>query len=363
MTARHHIDELQSLRGVAVLIVVVSHMSSVYLLPEPLRIAIDFVFNAHASIIVFFVLSGFVLTRSLLRRGIAWPNVFGFYVARLFRLLPALWVASAVSAVFLLCYPQLKMHPTVTLWFWLYLHPFPSWLQLALAAVAVDKSLIMPVWTVFIEFMGSAILPIMVAVALNRRRLFVWAVIATGVAAYLLAYAPHRLNSLVYLFDFALGVWLGSRDWKWFSLRPLRKVFCSALILIFFRFLWFSIRNRHLMPLYGYDDPIPMLVESIASFFLIGALVSEHGRVPFLRARWIVWVGDVSYSLYLVHFPVAILTAKLLSRWFTDQTRAVVATAFLMPIGLLTSFALAFAKYRYVEVPSIALGKKAAQNL
>ncbi len=180
MDARHHIDELQSLRGVAALIVAVSHMSSIYSLPPVVRITIDAICNAHAAIIVFFVLSGYVLTGSLLRRGLSWPSVKGFYGGRLFRLLPALWFASAVSALFLFLYPQQMIHPAITNWFMLYLPPFPRGPELILAALAIDRSLIMPVWTIFIELMGSAIMPLLVAISLVKTRLFAWILFAIG---------------------------------------------------------------------------------------------------------------------------------------------------------------------------------------
>ena len=105
LDARRHIDELQSLRGIAALIVAISHTSSIYALPSAARIAIDAVCNAHAWLIVFFVLSGYVLTGSLQRRGLSWKSVEGFYIGRLFRLFPALWVASAIAALFLFLFP------------------------------------------------------------------------------------------------------------------------------------------------------------------------------------------------------------------------------------------------------------------
>jgi peptidoglycan/LPS O-acetylase OafA/YrhL len=363
LDARRHIDELQSLRGVAALIVAVSHMSSIYLLPPVARIAIDAVCNAHASIIVFFVLSGYVLTGSLLRRGLSWSSVKGFYVARLFRLFPALWVASAVSALFLFLYPQRMIHPAITNWFVLYLPAFPPERDLILAALAIDRSLIMPVWTIFIELMGSAIMPLLVALSLVKTRLYGWILFGMGVAAYTLVYAPHRLDSLVYMFDFALGTWLASRDWKLFSVKSLPLIFAAALTLIFFRFVWFAIRTGHAMPLYfGYGDPLAMLVEGIAAFFLIGALASEHGRVRLLRSPWAIWLGNISYSLYLIHFPVAILVAKILSRVFSDGTSATTATAVLMTSGLAISFSLAFLIYRFIEIPSIAFGKRVSRR-
>jgi hypothetical protein len=57
LDARHHMDELQSLRGMAALIVAVSHTSSIYAIPSLMRITIDAACNAHASIVVFCVRS------------------------------------------------------------------------------------------------------------------------------------------------------------------------------------------------------------------------------------------------------------------------------------------------------------------
>jgi peptidoglycan/LPS O-acetylase OafA/YrhL len=359
LDARRHIDELQSLRGVAALIVAVSHMSSIYLLPPGAQIAVDAVCNAHASIVVFFVLSGYVLTGSLLRRGLSWSSVKGFYVTRLFRLFPALWVASAVSALFLILYPQQVIHPAITNWFILYLPKFPSATALLLAALAIDRSLIMPVWTIFIELMGSAIMPLLVAISLVKSRLYGWLLLGLGLASYALVLAPHRLDSLVYMFDFALGTWLASRDWKLFSAKPLPIVLAAALTVIFFRFVWFAVLTGRPVPLsFGYADPLPMLVEGIAAFFLIGALASEHGRVRLLRSRWAIGLGNISYSLYLIHFPVAILLAKILSRKFSGGTSAVTATAVLITSGLALSLTLAVLIYRFIEIPSIAFGKR-----
>jgi peptidoglycan/LPS O-acetylase OafA/YrhL len=359
LDARPHIDELQSLRGIAALVVAVSHLSSIYLLPPTARIAIDAVCNAHACIIVFFVLSGYVLTGSLVRRGLSWQSVRSFYVSRLFRLFPALWVASAISALFLLLYPRLTIHPALSFWFYLFLHPFPSRAQLILAALAIDKSLIMPVWTIFIELIGSTIMPILVGIALTRARLFSYIVLGMLLAGYLVAHAPHRLDSLSYMSDFALGVWLATRRWPFFAGKSLPTLLGATVTLIFFRFVYFAISKGHPAPLFfGYDDPLPMLIEGVAAFFLVGALASEHGRIQALRSRWAISLGNVSYSFYLIHFPVAILLAKLLSRAFSDETNAIAATAILMASGLTVSLVLAFLIYRFVELPSIALGKR-----
>ncbi len=364
LDTRQHIEELQSLRGIAALTVAFSHLSTVYSLPSAVRITIDSACNAHACVVVFFVLSGYVLTGSLARRRLSWTSVKAFYVGRLFRLFPALWVASAISALLLLLCPSLTIRPAPSFWFFLYLHPFPSGRQLILSALAIDKALIMPVWTVFIELMGSAMMPFIVTVALARTRLFNWLLAGMGVAAYLLAFAPHRLDSLSCMFDFALGAWLASGECKLVAGGSSLRLFCAAVALLFFRCAWFAILNGHLTPLYfGYDDPVPMLVESVAAAFLVGELASEYGRLKFLRKAQAIRLGEISYSLYLVHFPVAIFLAKVLSRVFSNGTNAIVAGGVLTLFGLGFSILLAVVIHRFVELPTMALGKRVSNRL
>ena len=364
MPPRQHIDELQSLRGVAALAVAVSHISSIYALPANVRIAIDCILNAHACIVVFFVLSGYVLTGSLLRRGLSWRSVHGFYVGRLFRLFPALWVASAISALFLWLQPQRVIHPAMSRWFYFYLTPFPLPTQVMLGLLAIDKTLIMPVWTIFIELAGSAVMPLLVAAILFRVRLMPWIVLATGIAAYLLPHAPHRLDSVVYLFDFALGAWLASQPWKMFVRRSLAGVLAAAAVLIFFRFFWSWRMFGQPMQLYwGYNHPVPLIVEGVAAFFLVGMLAAEHGHLPVLRNPGAIWLGNISYSLYLIHFPVALLVVKALSHFFSDATNSITASVTLMAVSLPVSCALAVLTYRFVELPAIAVGKKVVKRL
>jgi peptidoglycan/LPS O-acetylase OafA/YrhL len=361
---RHHIDELQSLRGVAALIVAISHISSIYTLSAGPRIAIDAILNAHACIVVFFVLSGYVLTGSLVRRGLSWPSVRLFYLARVLRLFPALWVASAISALFLLLCPNLSIRPPASYWFAPYVHGFPTPSKLVLAALAIDSALIMPVWTVFIELVGSAVMPLFVVATVANQRLLLWVLAGLGLSSWWLAQAPHRLDALVYLFDFGLGACLASRSWKFFTENLSLKLSIAGLTLLLFRFTWLAIRNGHPVPLYiGYLYPVPLLIEGVAAFFVVGALASEHGRVHFLRTRAAVWLGNISYSLYLIHFPVAILVTKLLSRIFSDGTSPVVATAILLALALPVSFAISFLIYRFIEIPFIALGKRLSKRL
>lgn len=359
MQLRRHIGELQTLRGVAALVVAVSHISTIYSLPDAVRVGIDVVLNAHAAIVVFFVLSGYVLTGALIRRGITMPAVTAFYISRVFRLFPAMWFVSGLSAASLLLAPSLDIRPATSAWFLEYLHPFPDFRRVALSLVAVDNSLIMPIWTVFIELIGSALMPAFVAVAVWKPRLLPWLVLLLGTLAYPLAYAPHRINAFGFMFEFSIGVLIATDRFKVSFRWPLATMLVASAALLFFRASWFACLNGHLMPLtVGYGDPIPMIVEGIAAGGLISALANGDGRFRLLNNPWSVWLGDISYSLYLVHFPVGLLLAKVLS----DSLLALVRPEFAMFILLSTSIAItaiiSHLIFHFIEIPSNEFGKR-----
>jgi len=94
------ITELQSLRGIAAVTVMIGHCFISYG-PSALLMGLSCFFNGRAAVAVFFVLSGYVLTRSLQKSRFDGAAVLGFYVRRGFRLYPAIWVASAFGLAYL----------------------------------------------------------------------------------------------------------------------------------------------------------------------------------------------------------------------------------------------------------------------
>jgi peptidoglycan/LPS O-acetylase OafA/YrhL len=97
-----------------------------------------------------------------------------------------------------------------------------------------------------------------------------------------------------------------------------------------------------------------LLIAMIFGLALFFAERSERGRIwppSLLVAR----IGEVSYSLFLLHFPVLVLTGALWSRLGWTSPEAAVG-------GLLTAFVAsllaAFVFYRWVEMPAARLSKR-----
>ena len=100
----HHVASIDSLRGLAALSVFFFHMLSLYLPEADIYRPWFFVFAGHEAVILFFVLSGFVLTLSNESVHITYQQ---YTIRRIFRLYPAYYLSMLLSIVlFLLIKPM-----------------------------------------------------------------------------------------------------------------------------------------------------------------------------------------------------------------------------------------------------------------
>lgn len=304
--------EIQALRAVAVGVVVLYHFWPTYL---P---------GGYIGVDVFFVISGYLITSHLLReveiRGRV--RLANFWARRLRRLLPA---AMLVLAVVLLA----------TLW-WL---PSARWPQTlrevigstfyvenwVLAFDSVDylgagntKSPVQHYWSLSVEEQFYLVWPLLfVAIALlarwrkwsgRRVAIVVMSVVVVGGLAFSI-WATGYSKAAAY-FITPTRVWEFAAGGLFAALAPqalripnwLRSVM-SLLGLI-------TIGVTAL--LYSSATPFPgsaALLPVLASLLVIGAGMPEGrwGLGPLLRWRPVQWVGDVSYSIYLWHWPLLIL--------------------------------------------------------
>jgi peptidoglycan/LPS O-acetylase OafA/YrhL len=341
--------DIQGLRALAIALVFVYHLAPTYLT------------GGFIGVDVFFVISGYLISSHLLREA----EVSGrlhlgkFYARRARRLLPAsLTVLLLVAVVTLVAVPR-------TLWVQSLTNIaaaaayFENW---ALAASSVDylaagtaTNPVQHYWSLSTEEQFYLVWPLLVLIAVfivTRRRAqlsslrntvaVVFGVVAAGslVASVLWTYSNQStayFATPVRAWEFAVGGLVsllprfGPERWR----RSRIVAGWAALLLIVAAALLFT--GGTLFP--GFAAALP-----VAGSALLLAVDAPQGRLALTRLlalRPVQWLGDVSYSLYLVHWPLLVLPTMI---W---PTLPYASRLLAVPAGLLVAALL----NRFVERP------------
>lgn len=349
----HHIPELQSVRGLAALLVVLHHCSFAFVGPGRFNLVAQALLNAHAAVVLFFVLSGYVLTRSLIGHRIAPHSVARFYIARCFRIYPALWAAVALVGLYYLAGGQ-RLHPAgVSVWYTNVADQLPSRRRFAGAALGVNPVLLNSLWSIVVELQGSLILPL-IALAV-RRGAVVWVLCYLAFIALAWSDWPTVYTRYLHAFLAGAGICLLAPYAARLTVTNARIIaVAAAFLMLFFRLISPSWRF-----LVNYSAVPPGVVEAIGAAVMLGVLVGKKDVAPALRGRLVSRLGDISYSLYLVHFIVLIgLTKAMLAAMpALAVMHPVIATGLLMAGTVTISLIMAAFLYANVELPGIRLGR------
>lgn len=311
--AFRHIPELDGLRGIAVLLVIALHAH------------IPFFLNRSIGVDLFFVLSGFLITSIMLKE---WQktktiSLSLFYSRRVLRLYPGLFfmiVGVCLHAIIFL--PWLKTQQTLITALLSFLF-VGNWAE---AYGLRDFGIFYHTWSLSIEFQYYLVWPFIVRTIL-RSGFTIRALIVMGIVAIVLI-ATRRFYCVSVLHLSSERVYLGldthsdglilggviamlySQGWL------LRKRIGSLLINFLFGcslIYYFCIMTR-IIP----SDNLPLwlhmsLVVTCTSFVLVWVITAPPGRTAWLRWKPLVWIGTISYGLYLWNFPTTyILTIRAL---------------------------------------------------
>jgi peptidoglycan/LPS O-acetylase OafA/YrhL len=130
-----------------------------------------------------------------------------------------------------------------------------------------------------------------------------------------------------------------------------------------FRTLWFLAFDQRLVPVViEFFNLWRGVAEGLFACLLIAAVVAAEGGVHWLRHPRAALTGDLSFGIYLFHFPVMWLVAWGLYRLFgISGTSPLLHTSLLLGLTLLVVFPLSWLGYRWVERPGILAGRALSQ--
>lgn len=356
----HVNQDIERLRAVAVLLVLVSHGQVLFswLKFQPLISGYHF----QIGVDLFFVISGYVIAMSIFReldnRDVNEPArlfLYRFWVRRAFRLLPAAIVCITVStALSHLVYGE-NLFVMLKAAFAALFNVFNLYLLHALVN-GVSVGMLEPYWSLSLEEQFYIIFPLMALVVSTRRRLAIVAIV--GVVGIELAFSViPNLFWFIRVDGLCCGVLLACVSPHIKKIR-FTKVLGKVVGLALLAFC-IPVALGYLFPVPGFigAQTIPLACCVILVVFAI--MDSDGFNFP-LVGRALSYLGSRSYTVYLLHLTFFFVTGRvLLATGQENNTLAIL----LAGVSLIVFMVLVELMFRFVETPFRNYGKRIAGRI
>jgi peptidoglycan/LPS O-acetylase OafA/YrhL len=346
------LTELDGLRGIAALVVVVFHVSLIarpyvdsdnvgdlwwWISDSPLKIATA----GTQAVLLFFVLSGLVVALPALRSGFSWKK---YYSSRLVRLYLPSWAALAVAAVLIFLIPRSSSSAVGGSWLATTnarstpIHTLLADATLMKVGNAADNVL----WSLRWEIVFSVLLPVFVIAAILVKRFWIPAIVVS-LAITATAQGSHT-DPRMYLPIFFIGTLMALhlteiQEWS----RARGRAFWAVTLILSMGCIIASQTLDFLAPSKSVLGHILWALVGLGAAGIIFCAIGSTGVRTTLNRRVPQFLGRNSFSLYLVHVPILATLAYALG----DAQWWMVAL-----IGIPVSIAFAVVFRRYVELPS-----------
>jgi peptidoglycan/LPS O-acetylase OafA/YrhL len=319
---------LDPLRGFAALAVVLFHYSGSVLPTIAPNALTDALKVGKLGVQVFFVISGFVIPYALARAGYQWRQVPRFLCSRFARIAPPAYAAALLMVIFYFASVLWNGRPPHMAW--------PGFGAQAILGNLLFVSQYMGsgyynfvYWTLEIEFQYYLVIALLMPMLMQPSR----SALAGGLLFFLmgLSYLP-GFSFFNYTHQFVPGI---------AAFLFIEKVFGRV---------WFWSVCIGAFCMGSFKDQV---VEMCVAMATVLAIIHARGFT------WApaTWLGTISYSLYIMHVPVAAWAESVVKRvlHFSDTA---VAKVLLLFMYLCLCIAAAALFHRFVEGPALRWSKR-----
>ncbi len=338
---------LTGFRGIAALLVVFYHIRS-YIVPYVSEEIIYVLGQGYLAVDFFFILSGFVIAYNYFDKLVfpAKQSIVNFYIKRIARIYPLHFL---VLMTYLMVPVAYKIVDKPFFFAGKYtIEGFISGLFLIQTWGWIETvTWNVPAWSISTELFAYILFPLMVLILkpLNKRYGLVGILTIVTILTYLMAvlfdeFGNENIGQNIQLVgiyrcvsEFFIGVctWLVYRNYETKSFHLGALLFYGGIG--FFLILSFTEIKNHYY--------VPILMATI----LLGSISQNNIFTSIFSSHFFVWLGDISYSIYLTHY----LIRDFFKLLFLDTANA---SLYWIASYVLVVIFISHFLYKYFEMPS-----------
>lgn len=363
--SKKRFEYIDALRGIAILGVIITHVSSIVGISGITRQLTNVM---GMGVQLFFVVSAFTIFYTLSRTADI-PNLNrDFFIKRLYRIIPVYWAGIIIYTLFYGLESR-GWREGPELWH----YPFHI-LLLNVLHPSTSSSVVPGGWSISVEVLFYLMAPSIFAFVNNYKRIIGFMVVCLIILPIInILLRKYTVPIIFTEFD--------AREIRNFFFRwPVSQLACFGFGLVFYKIISSGIHvkilksstlNKVLIILsvvciFG-TIFLPRIVEHhhVASFFfmVIGVLLSVTPWKLIVN-KFTVFMGTISYSSYLVHFLVINQLYLLFNNFAPSLTTNKVLFFFiLLSLSLPITIFLARLGYKYLESPAISAGRQLIDRL
>ena len=295
--------DIEALRGLSVILVILYHFRL-----ENLDFQI--IKGGFLGVDIFFVISGFIITKIIIENDIQKFSLLNFYERRIKRIIPlfsVVLIISTISLPFIFNDFLVNKNVNSSIATTAAISNFYFWLTSTLYQFAQKNNLInLHFWSLAIEIQFYIFFPLLFVFFRKKEKLIHLTAFILFLISYLFVIKIYKVHNFFNFYN------SGSRVFEFFSgvliffysdyLRDkIKKKFHSyiyvlGIIILFLYLYFFNVEGRH---------PNPFSIILIIGMALLIVFNNEK-QLAYVKNK-LSYLGKISYSLYLWHFPILLI--------------------------------------------------------